>query len=420
MWQSDESNIIGADKEDIGNIIERKDSEVQAKAFSLLIRNMTEKENGNSALKLQDMSLFTHKTTRGNWQMENIESKISAACDDFYASEEYLFKDVPELIDNSISNHEDVYYSTKASEFTDMDQRRKSENSQPCSFKNLVPEKIELQSKRTLRCRKDLNEGKMNILIQPKTFPLEGDSSLKIQRGKWWVKDVSAVHEIPYVCILKLPDFNQLISGRYAYLHISITNPKDFDVELVFNGFATEHDDTDPKNHSGRQINELLEASTNYGRSAQFLSGHSSLPLLIGAYEDELLKDAADEETDEEQISSLASASEDGNKPVRLPPWTYRVSSNIAYVQIPIKLSTQLNDTVVDKMRRVVAIAREQTEASPLASDTSVLEEGDCNLELHLQAQMQVLTSSSSRRDNDGSSYVDLPMRLVWAVSSLM
>lgn len=38
--------------------------------------------------------------------------------------------------------------------------------------KNLLPLRIRLRSKRTLRCRKDVEEGKMSILVQPKLFPL--------------------------------------------------------------------------------------------------------------------------------------------------------------------------------------------------------------------------------------------------------
>lgn len=38
--------------------------------------------------------------------------------------------------------------------------------------KELLPLRIRLRSKRTLRCRKDVEEGKMSILVQPKLFPL--------------------------------------------------------------------------------------------------------------------------------------------------------------------------------------------------------------------------------------------------------
>ena len=56
-----------------------------------------------------------------------------------------------------------------------------------------------LRTKRTLRCRRDVENGNMSILLQPKNFALEGDSSLKLQRGKWSVKDSSATYRVPHV-----------------------------------------------------------------------------------------------------------------------------------------------------------------------------------------------------------------------------
>jgi hypothetical protein len=84
-----------------------------------------------------------------------------------------------------------------------------------------------------VRCRKDVEEGKMSILIQPKVFPLEGDSSQKVQRGKWWVKDASAVHEIPSVYITRLPNPQTLLGGEVDVLQLSFSNPKDFPVTVT-------------------------------------------------------------------------------------------------------------------------------------------------------------------------------------------
>lgn len=60
----------------------------------------------------------------------------------------------------------------------------------------LVPHRIKLRSKRTLRSRLDIQKGRMKILMQPKPNPLDGDSSQK-NRGGWWAIDSSAVHEFP-------------------------------------------------------------------------------------------------------------------------------------------------------------------------------------------------------------------------------
>jgi hypothetical protein len=61
---------------------------------------------------------------------------------------------------------------------------------------SLVPQRVQLRSKRTVRSRLDVHHGRMKILVQPKPNPLDGDSSQK-NRGSWWVKDSSAIHELP-------------------------------------------------------------------------------------------------------------------------------------------------------------------------------------------------------------------------------
>lgn len=79
-------------------------------------------------------------------------------------------------------------------------------------------EGVSLRTKRTLRCRKDVEEGKMSILLQPKNFALEGDSSLKLQRGKWSVKDTSAIYHVPNITV-------EGMSGNMIKLRIR--NPMD-------------------------------------------------------------------------------------------------------------------------------------------------------------------------------------------------
>lgn len=59
-----------------------------------------------------------------------------------------------------------------------------------------LPQRVKLHTKRTLRSKLDVQQGRMKILVQPKPNPLDGDSSQK-NRGAWWVKESSAVHELP-------------------------------------------------------------------------------------------------------------------------------------------------------------------------------------------------------------------------------
>ncbi|CAM9730661.1 unnamed protein product [Ectocarpus fasciculatus] len=64
-----------------------------------------------------------------------------------------------------------------------------------------IPKRVTLLSKRTLRSTLDMQQGRMKILVQPKPNPLDGDSSQK-NRGAWWVKDSSAIHELPRYLVL--------------------------------------------------------------------------------------------------------------------------------------------------------------------------------------------------------------------------
>lgn len=66
-----------------------------------------------------------------------------------------------------------------------------------------------------------MDSGQLSILVQPKLFPLEGDSSQKVFKGKWWVKDSSAIHEIPSIFIIKLP------STSFHRINLRIENPKE-------------------------------------------------------------------------------------------------------------------------------------------------------------------------------------------------
>lgn len=93
---------------------------------------------------------------------------------------------------------------------------------------------VRLRSKRTVRCRKDLEEGKLNILVQPKPYPLDGDSSMKLQTGDWWVKDSSAIHFIPFITILELPKEDDMVHQQWSSIKIRFRNPKDSPASIRF------------------------------------------------------------------------------------------------------------------------------------------------------------------------------------------
>lgn len=224
----------------------------------------------------------------------------------------------------------------------------------PDSHNTLLPNSVTLLTKRALRSRQDTRSGRMNILMQPKTLPLEGDSSLKLQKGKWWVKDSSAIHELPFVSLLSVPSQEDLRQpGSVCTVALCLMNPKMSDVTVSF------------------RADTLSPASANYmayrsgGGGAQWVRasdrvslgvskclragtgiGSDVLDITIGAFEDELLKDASSEE---EPVEESTTGGAEGNTSVSsadggaatggdgfVPHWTYRVVHNKAYIIIPV------------------------------------------------------------------------------------
>ena len=44
--------------------------------------------------------------------------------------------------------------------------------------------------------------GRPGILLKPKVNPLEGDSSMRSNVGKWWQKDSSAISVLPSISLI--------------------------------------------------------------------------------------------------------------------------------------------------------------------------------------------------------------------------
>lgn len=165
---------------------------------------------------------------------------------------------------------------------------------------------VALRTKRTLRSRKDFDEGKMSILVQPKAFPLEGDSSMNLQRGRWFIKDTSAFYSIPRLEVINnyasntsnTNDFNE---NEILCLHIS--NPLEDDILLRFEsrngttwgGKVNEDGDiSDKGNH--QYLANLRISNGKKVKRATISNSTSSLPsftppISLKGYEDPLLRD---------------------------------------------------------------------------------------------------------------------------------
>ena len=175
--------------------------------------------------------------------------------------------------------------------------QRLRDPSAPTSYSHhgLYPVRTPLLTKRTLRSRSDLEAGRMNILIQPKSFPLEGDSSLKIQRGKWWPKDSSAILQLPSVSILHLPDLQTLLRGRGSELLLRLTNPKETEQSVHFSPLAKRPRKTSVDDNSslsgvgGREEDEEVEESVTgspRGKAPEMMVGHDLAETSIGDWDD--------------------------------------------------------------------------------------------------------------------------------------
>lgn len=156
--------------------------------------------------------------------------------------------------------------------------------SQPVAMSNVRPRRVQLRSRCTVRCRKDVEECKMSILVQPKRNPLDGDS-FSTTRGKssFFVKDSSAVQQLPNLVITRVPAHRKLCTGVSEALSVTITNPKSIPIRI-----RLEND----SRYETRSLDGAFDV-----RSVQRLmlaSGDSSIlgrEIGIAGYEDELLRD---------------------------------------------------------------------------------------------------------------------------------
>jgi hypothetical protein len=218
--------------------------------------------------------------------------------------------------------------------------------------------RVKLRTKRTIRSRHDVGKGgRMLILVQPKTLPLEGDSSLKVHKGKWWIKDSSAIHELPFASILSLPSCTDVKAGKVCQIVFRFTNYKEQPVIMKFDGVKQSMNiqqrpftmlDPLDKSSSISMTRTLLlvDSLSRISNKCQVSDDiaysrcdETSRVVLIrlDAYEDELLRD--DDPSPSASDNSLrgeASSTVEGTDDLL---WSYTTSHNTATVTIPIRLS---------------------------------------------------------------------------------
>jgi hypothetical protein len=175
-----------------------------------------------------------------------------------------------------------------------------------------------------------VEEGKMSILAQPKLFPLEGDSSQKLQRGKWFVKDSSAVHEVPGIVIIKLPDCQAIREQELAFIHLTITNPKDTSLRVTLS--------SQPSSSSSSVQNRTARSPPfSCGTRNLVTSKAEDISFELGAFEDELLRDDDDDGVDDGSTNSMKSVASTSVEQ-STKGWSCSVIHNVAHLIVSVSL----------------------------------------------------------------------------------
>lgn len=194
---------------------------------------------------------------------------------------------------------------------------------------------VRLRSKRTVRCRKDMEEGKLNILVQPKPYPLDGDSSMKLQTGDWWVKDSSAIHILPLVTVMKVSSSQDLCQdGNWGEICLKFRNPKDSPATLkIFNIPNDQIENSSVVVQYDGVIS--IQPQRRLLHAANVSNGAEEFVVVLEPYEDELLR-GDDNPTSSQVDNGEKVENSDGHEN---QTWNSMVDGHTAFVKIPVRLN---------------------------------------------------------------------------------
>lgn len=166
MWRSDSTDspqFIASDKRELESSVlihERELAGSLAEAFSAILFR-------SSCTLVPDPGVVVDSSKKGcRWGLADLAQKLQLSTESLHLSS------IPSGVESSLVSTRHDFVNT------------------------IIPRRVELLSKRTLRSKLDVHQGRMKILVQPKPNPMDGDSSQK-NRGAWWVMDSSAIHELP-------------------------------------------------------------------------------------------------------------------------------------------------------------------------------------------------------------------------------
>lgn len=197
-WSSTSCDVIGASEEDLSSLVLSHEKYSQAStAFATILSSLNTPPT---------VSVATAQTSRQHksWDIQALENMRLEQASISHSSNPQIKSSLYPLLskDNNVTKEEarksrilsehmacsdDSLLSTAMQRVTG----ELSGSSITTTTLSLLPQRMYLRTKKMLRCRRDVRAGKMSILLQPKTFPLEGDSSHKLHQGKWFLKDAS-------------------------------------------------------------------------------------------------------------------------------------------------------------------------------------------------------------------------------------
>jgi hypothetical protein len=431
-WRSDGCNITGSDEQDIGSlVIEKERDDLTLESFQALYSSYLHEPTVASAAASSQQPQFDTTPLTGHHQLrytwDDLNHKLNSALiknnnslDPRDESGLYSYMKVSNLFNQNMTD-EDEETMLKTSSLSSLASLTHRLNRDHHGLSPLVdilpPKRTKLRTKKMVRCRKDVKENKMSILIQPKAFPLEGDSSHHLHQGKWWIKDSSAVHEIPHVTVLGTKNlvWSSLVSGgggggggKCGFLHLSISNYKVNDILISLHESSLEHclstihspslspSFSPPLSPLSSSVSSSLTPQTNEPHqpflfpchtlhssfthsttdpSASSSSSSSLHHLPLSAYEDELLRDEVD----------------DKNLPDHAPEvegqWTYSCQHNVLKVCLPLNLMNVSSSSSQESEKRKCG----ELFLTLICQDAPEGEEGDTGGEKVIRTSLRVV-----------------------------
>jgi hypothetical protein len=280
-WQSDFCGIFGTDKTELDKSMLSADS---LNAGPLAFKGLVSEYSSYDASKY-----YQHHTLKSQGASDSLK-EVGGSQDDENLLQKYV--DIETLKISYIIEKKELSQTLVKSNFVGMT----TSQVHRCHISKLYPNRVGLLSKRTLRCRQDLLDGKLSILVQPKTLPLEGDSSQKLQRGKWWMKDSSAINEFPRIVIKDISALDSF-QNFMGCIRFSIINIKEIPISVGFSAITS---------HEELNQYSLSKTSDTDERNSSFYLRPTANSFLIhlAAFEDELLREESTYTCDDDIVAS--------------------------------------------------------------------------------------------------------------------